>query len=261
MTLENNPLARQSLSLYKDFGSTDTSFQTIGRFERTSDNTYDIGKQMLAVSLGSKELVEGIYINATADPSLVLDRSSDGKDSIYQYTVISRGIHSDNLEIPPTLYSVGKQNDHGAGAIVSITVDPSLFSSLANKLDEATAVANTMIYSARLGDTGQDVSVNTRLDVVDIPSEYSGFELTFARAVVDTAGTTGDTTIQIYNETDSVDMLSAVLTIPSGATESTTYTIDPTNKLITTNDRIIIKVVAVSATAPKSLNLTLKFTS
>lgn len=98
---------------------------------------------------------------------------------------------------------------------------------------------------------------------VRIPSVMNGWNLVAVAAQVQTAGTTGTTDIQIYNVTQTADMLSTVITIDSGETDSSTAAtpavIDTANDDVATADQIRIDVDAVSTTAPKGLYVELQF--
>jgi hypothetical protein len=96
-----------------------------------------------------------------------------------------------------------------------------------------------------------------------VPAQLNGYNLVVAHAAVVTAGTTNTTDIQLYNVTDSVDMLSTKITIDS--TEKTSYTaatapvIDATHDDVATGDEIRIDVDAVSSTPAKGLCIILGF--
>ena len=96
-----------------------------------------------------------------------------------------------------------------------------------------------------------------------IPPELNGMNLVYVHAFDVTAGTTGVSTIQIANVTDSVDMLSTRITIDSGETGSNTAAtpavIDTTKDDVATNDVIRIDIDGTSTTAPKGLVVTLGF--
>ncbi len=96
-----------------------------------------------------------------------------------------------------------------------------------------------------------------------VPTALDGMNLVAVHAEVITAGTTGTTDIQIYNLTDTVDMLSTKITIDSGETGSDTAAtppvIDTDNDDVATNDVIRIDVDAVSTTAPEGLLVTMEF--
>lgn len=99
---------------------------------------------------------------------------------------------------------------------------------------------------------------NGKADII-IPSSLNGLNLVRAQAIVITAGTTNATTIAVYNATDSQEMLSANISIASGATVGTPGTINTAYDDVATNDRIQIDVDAVSTTAPLGLIVILEF--
>jgi len=65
-------------------------------------------------------------------------------------------------------------------------------------------------------------SVGNGITHVTIPSTLNGKNLQSAQAHVYTVGTGSTTTVQLYNLTDSEDMLSTVITIDSGENDSST---------------------------------------
>ena len=91
-----------------------------------------------------------------------------------------------------------------------------------------------------------------------VPSKYNGDVLSTANATVITAGTTGDTTIQIHNLTEAVDMLSTPITIASGALTGSGV-VDPPNAGVSTGDILRVDIDTVSTTAPKGLIVNLEF--
>lgn len=143
MTLTITPLARQKLKLAKRFEVGDTTIQVVGRFQITSTGSYLIGKQFAAVSPATTG-TEGIFLNITSQPTAV-----SGKTNTYEYPVATRGLHSDNVSIPPTLYSTDNQRDHEKGAVIAIVADPSLYADLADRFvegsSEETAIAGAAI--------------------------------------------------------------------------------------------------------------------
>lgn len=96
-----------------------------------------------------------------------------------------------------------------------------------------------------------------------VPSVLNGWNLVAVAACVQTAGTTGTTDIQIYNVTQTADMLSTKITIDSAETDSSTAAaaavIDTANDDVATGDQLRIDVDAVSTTAPKGLLVELQF--
>ena len=82
-------------------------------------------------------------------------------------------------------------------------------------------------------------------------------------AAVNASGTTGTTDIQVHNVTDANDMLSTVMTIDSGETDTSTAAtaavINASNDDVATGDIIRIDVDAVSTTPPTGLVVELQF--
>lgn len=94
-----------------------------------------------------------------------------------------------------------------------------------------------------------------------IPSTMNGMNLTRATAMVDTAGTTNATTVQIRNLTKypSNDSLSTAISIASGGTVATAGTVNASYDDVSTNDKIKISVPSVSTTKPKGLWVVLEY--
>ena len=83
-------------------------------------------------------------------------------------------------------------------------------------------------------------------------------------AHVYTAGTTGTTTVMIYNETDSVDMLSTGITIDTGETDSSTAAaapvVDTSNNQVATADVIRFDIDTIqTGTAANGLEVRMQF--
>ena len=93
-----------------------------------------------------------------------------------------------------------------------------------------------------------------------IPPKLNGLDLVYCHAYVITAGVTGSQTIQVHNLTDTSDMLSALLTIPTGVKDSTTYTINVAEDDVATDDVLRIDVDTIHTTPAKGLVITLGFT-
>jgi len=96
-----------------------------------------------------------------------------------------------------------------------------------------------------------------------VPAEMNGWNLVSIAAHCETAGTTGNFDIQIHNITQAADMLSTLMRIETGETDTSTSaqpgTIDTSNDDIATADKIRIDVDSVQTTAPKGLTVTLGF--
>jgi hypothetical protein len=112
------------------------------------------------------------------------------------------------------------------------------------------------------GDTA-DVATGDGAAFFHIPPGLNGMNLVYAHGAVYTAGTTNSTTVQLYNMTQTADMLTALIEIETGEVGSDTSApgvdIDEDNDDVATNDRIRIDVDTVSTTEPKGLVITLGF--
>jgi hypothetical protein len=104
-----------------------------------------------------------------------------------------------------------------------------------------------------------DVSAGDGQYYFMIPEALNGMNLVRAIARVVTAGTTNATTIDIFNVTDSVDMLSTAISIASGGTLATAGTVNTSTDDVATNDLIRIDVTSVSTTKPKGLIVEMEF--
>jgi len=95
------------------------------------------------------------------------------------------------------------------------------------------------------------------------PSDLSGLYLKSVGAHVYTAGTTGLTTIKIYNETDGVHMLTTPMTIDSSevdtSTAATPAVISTSIGAITTADVLRFDITTISTTAANGLELRIGF--
>jgi hypothetical protein len=80
-----------------------------------------------------------------------------------------------------------------------------------------------------------------------------------ANASVVTAGTTNATTIDIYNVTDSQDMLSTAISIASAGKVGTAGTVNASYDDVATNDVLRIDVTSASTTNAKGLQVILEF--
>lgn len=121
------------------------------------------------------------------------------------------------------------------------------------------------IVEINLLDNATDTEVGDGAGAITftVPSEINGWDLVNAQGAVEVAGTTGTTDIQIYNVTQTVDMLTTKITIDSGELTSYTATtppvIDTANDDVATGDAIRIDVDAISTTAAKGLKIILTF--
>jgi hypothetical protein len=105
-----------------------------------------------------------------------------------------------------------------------------------------------------------DVTVLDGHAYIMIPPAMNGWSLSYANAGVITAGTTNPTTIDIYNVTQAVDMLSTAISIASAATVGTAGTVKTNgDEIVSTNDILRVDGTTVSATPPKGLVVPLQF--
>jgi len=174
-----------------------------------------------------------------------------------------RGVeqHITNTTIAQTL------DQTQASTILRGTVRLATTSETNTGTDDAIAVTPDGLAGSILGTSGigviavdftTDVSVADGKAYMPIPAWMNGMNLVRAQAMVITAGTTNPTTIDIYNVTDSQDMLSAAISIASGATVGTVGTINTTYDDLATNDVLRVDVTTVSTTAPKGLLVVLE---
>ena len=252
------PLNLQILTLAQDFKPGDTTFRTIGRFTKTSIATvakYLIGKQFVCFTPFGNGAELG-YVDITAQPALV-----SGTTNTYEYPITTRGIDTDNVSIPPTLYSsVNEKTHRGQQTQVAIVIDSAQFMSL---VDLFGTLSTTAVFSLFCFDDTTDVTVGDGRMYFSIPSSLNTCSLVRAYARVVTAGETGTTDIQIYNVTAAVDMLSTKITIDSTGTGSDTAAvptvIDVDNDDVVTNDLIRVDIDATSTTKAKGLIVVLEF--
>lgn len=104
-----------------------------------------------------------------------------------------------------------------------------------------------------------DVSAADGKAYIMIPECMNGMNLVRANASVITAGTTNATTIDIYNVTDSHDMLSTAISIASAGTIGTAGTVNASYDDVATNDVLRIDVTSASTTNAKGLQIILEF--
>jgi len=253
--VEMSPLNGQKVTLAKDVSIGGTTFNTNGKLQKTSDGSGIIGAQFIAFTgQGADEL---IYVNLTAEPILIEDRSASGKLNIYQYTGIKFGIDSDDKTIPPTLAEDAFVSAHKIGDEVKIVLAAEYFEQMMTAFTEN--VANRFMQ-AFCFEALADVGVGDGRVYLQIPAKFDGNSVNIANASVITAGTTGDTTIQIYNVTNAEDVLSTPITIATTETFGSGV-IDETKATVSTGDIIRIDIDSVSTTAPKGLIVNIEFTN
>lgn len=107
-----------------------------------------------------------------------------------------------------------------------------------------------------------DLEITEGIASVVIPSSLNLMNLDSANAHVFTASSSGSSTIQLYNVTKSVDMLSNLITIDQGEYDSkdsaSSSVVNSSNKQVNTGDVIRIDVDSVG-TGIKGLEVRLEF--
>lgn len=155
-------LAGQGLKLFKKFSKGDKTFQTVGKFKRTSTGDGAIGKQIVGFSIRKPSIADGLeigFIDVTVDPTPI-----SGTTNVFEYSFVLdgssnpiRGIDSDDLDIPPQKYQVENQYDHAGDSIVGLIVSTQWAAEL-----EDLFTANTGLDSGVLG---EDIAQNKAVAV------------------------------------------------------------------------------------------------
>ena len=104
-----------------------------------------------------------------------------------------------------------------------------------------------------------DVSASSGKISFPVPPSLNGMNIVSANAMVNTAGTTNPTTVDIFNVTDSVDLLSGAISIASGETIGTPGTVDTAHDDVAANDILRVDVTTASDTYAKGLMVMLEF--
>ena len=108
--------------------------------------------------------------------------------------------------------------------------------------------------------------VGNGVSAFTVPSTLDGLYLSNVSGAIGahvyTAGTTGTTDVMLHNLTTGDDMLSTVITIDSGETDSSTAATPPavsTNNQVSTAEVIRFDIDTVSTTEPKGLEVRMEF--
>ena len=195
-----------------------------------------------------------------ADVGKVFRNSSTNK--LYMCTRTGQATASDNFTQIHTLDGYGIADDLTLPNDLTVTNDAAIGGDAAITGDltvtgEVTGGTRAIVIEPFL--STQQVAAVDGIAYFSIPAILDGANLTRAQAIVLTAGTTGATTVDIYNKTDSVDMLSTAISIASGATVGTPGTINTSNDDVATDDVIRIDVSSVSTTQPYGMIVCLEF--
>lgn len=197
-------------------------------------------------------------IVGTSDTQTLTNKTIDGDDNTLQ-----------DIAVASTKLTAGTALTLSTD---TINVDIASSAEINTGTENAKAITPDAIAGANIGiryvqivaiEYTTDVATGDGKAYFHIPAGLDGMNLVEVHAEVITAGITGTTDIQIYNLTQTADMLSTKITIDSGETGSDTAAtpavIDTNNDDIAINDVIRIDVDAVSTTDPKGLIITMGF--
>lgn len=203
---------------------------------------------------------EEFYLTSGALPS-----GKTRSDKLIEYTVTRRGVLNNTASTAPSASDSGSRNYKDFPSESFFVVNEAwLVKNLKSLFTTSVAASANKYVQFQLFGKTQDVTVGDGRAYFIVPEGYNNHNLTDIKAIVVTAGTTGTTDVQIYNETQTVDMLSTKLTIDSGETSSDTAAtppvIDTNNDDVATDDVIRVDIDAVSTTEPQGMLLLLKFT-
>jgi hypothetical protein len=154
-----------------------------------------------------------------------------------------------------------RYNDNGTTKIIAkCTLAAWVATSLANILNASVNPATTLYRrytEITCYDYATDVIVANGVGYLDIGSDLNGFKLVENHAFCITAPVTGTTTIQAYNLTQAVNMLSTPMGIDTTKTRvvdgATPGVIDAAHNTVATNDIVRIDIPAASTTKAKGL--------
>ena len=130
-------------------------------------------------------------------------------------------------------------------------------------LANATAFFNRTLIIKVIADS-LPTYVGDGISRITMPIDLNGLGLSSVGAHVYTAGSGSTTIVQIYNQTDGVDMLSTPLTIDAGEVDTssaaTPAVINPSNKTVATADVLRFDIDQIGSTgAANGLELRLEF--
>jgi hypothetical protein len=262
-----------------------TNSTTVGQtFRVTGSNTYGWGALDLAdsdavtgdlpfanLAQGSALSVLGVTGNSTADvasiaagtDNQVLRRSGTavafGAVNLASSDAVTGTLPAGNL--PSASTSASGIAEAAIASEVTTGTDASRYVS-PDAL--AGSVYGTKIIELIVFDFTTDVATGDGKFYFNVPASLDGFELVTAHARVITAGTTGDTTVQVARVRSGTpaDMLGSdpldINSTETGSQDGDPGTVDTANDDLTTYDLIRIDVDAVSSVAPKGLIVTLE---
>ena len=159
------------------------------------------------------------YPNSEFDFRTIENRDSVEYDETDKKTLFAEDINKANNEIKAIETELG-------------TLPKGQFSSVKDRL----AQADDRIVELKIIDDATELTTGDGKLHFFIPNLLSSFRLSAIAAAVSTASSSGTPTIQIYNVTNAVDMLSTKITID--ANEKTSYTAATPAVINTDNDHV-----------------------
>lgn len=146
MTL-SPPIDRQVLTLVRPVEVGATTFQTYGRFVKTSSTNYLVGKQVVTFSIGQDiSLQESAVINVVnADDITTIDAAND----IYEYTIVDRGLDTDQTSSDSINKQSSNEKRHPGTRRVGIAVSATYMEELRTVFEQST----TSITGTLFGNT------------------------------------------------------------------------------------------------------------
>lgn len=118
------------------------------------------------------------------------------------------------------------------------------------------------VFQVKAFDDATAATIGDGKVIFYVPVECNGMNLVDVEGYVTTASTSGNVTVMVRNVTDTVDMLSTIITVEqdefSSLTAATAPVIDATHDDVATGDRIAIDVDG-AGTGAKGLGVSLTF--
>jgi hypothetical protein len=221
-------------------------------------------------------MLQGVA-STIADASITLAKLADmATASLYYRKTAGTGVPEVNtlatLKTDLGLTGTNSGDNSAASTTVAGIVELAINTEVNAGSDATRAVTPDSLAGSNFGTKGielvifdftTDITTGNGKSYFVVPDEMTGMNLVRVAATVITAGTTGSTTIGIYNLTDAQQMLSTSMNIETGETSTRTSatpgTIDVTKDDVVTGDILRIDVSAVSTTAPLGLIAELVF--
>lgn len=223
--------------------------------------------QQLGISGGVSAWVDGVPGIFTAAGDLPYGSAADtvarlAVGSTGQYLGVTGGLPAWKNDGIPGIFQAAGDLVYGTAADTSARLAKPSASGLLKENSSGTPSWRDIKQTVcvQLVDTGSEVD-NSVVGYFPIPSTMDGMNLARATAMVDTAGTTNPTTIQIRNLTKypSNDALTTAISIASGGTVATAGVVNTSYDDVSTNDKIRIDVTGSSTTKALGLWVVLEY--